>query len=66
MEAVGVQGTAIIVRQIETGIGDQRVQPEPLESAQSLQPKKEGVETGSRLSKTLEEFEFERLRPPSA
>ncbi|PHY00883.1 MAG: hypothetical protein CK530_10315 [Planctomycetaceae bacterium] len=66
VEAVGVQGTAIIVRQIETGIGDQMVQPEPLESAQSLQPKKEGVETGSRLSKTLEEFEFERLRPPSA
>lgn len=67
IEAVGVQGTKLVVRVAEPGrpaAGPLRpfvAEPEP--AAESPR----GTEAGEqRLSKTLEEFEFDRLDPPAA
>jgi len=57
VEAVGVQGTALVVR-----IMDSDDRP----AGESFQSEKKAPELDSRLSQTLEEFEFEGLNPPTA
>ena len=57
VEAVGVQGTALVVRILRS---DDRADGE------SFQPENKALELDSRLSQTLEAFEFEALNPPTA
>ena len=55
VEAVGVQGTALVVRVVEP----QAAPVEPVESVESVTPENPANVGGSALSPTLEEFEFE-------
>ncbi len=66
VEAVGVQGTAVVVRVIE-GRGDAGSSAETAESARSENRAPDAVlGGGSALSPTLEDFEFDHLDPPAA
>jgi hypothetical protein len=56
VEIVGVQGGALVVRSAARA-----VEPEPLRPAAAEKPDSAGPE---RLSRTLEEFEFEQLNRP--
>jgi len=59
VDAVGVQGRALVV--ISAAAREAAAAEKPL---QSLPPARETPGDGSRLSPTLETFEFERLDPP--
>jgi hypothetical protein len=56
VEVVGVQGGALVVRSAVRAVA-----PEPLRPAAAEKPDSTGPE---RLSRTLEEFEFEQLNRP--
>ena len=60
VEAVGVQGRAIVVAAVLP-----RAEAAPPESLRPLRPEKEAAPGEPRLSPTLEEFEFDRLDPPA-
>jgi membrane-bound ClpP family serine protease len=57
VEAVGVQGTALVVRVVE---------PQAAAPVESARPEKRATDGGPALSPTLEEFEFDGLDPPAA
>ncbi|MEI7970887.1 MAG: NfeD family protein, partial [Betaproteobacteria bacterium] len=57
VEAVGVQGTALVVRLVE---------PQAAAPVESARPEKRATEDGPALSPMLEEFEFDGLDPPAA
>ncbi len=63
VEAVGVQGRALVVAAVEP-----RAEALPAELPEALRPsrpEKEAATDEPRLSRTLEEFEFDRLDPPA-
>ncbi|MFM9195908.1 MAG: NfeD family protein [Planctomycetia bacterium] len=66
VEAVGVQGTAVVVRVVEA----RRQAAPPAEPAESAGAEKKATDAdpggGSALSPTLESFEFDRFDPPAA
>ena len=62
VEAVGVQGTALIVRPVEPRAATVEAAV-PVESAA---PENAAAGGGTALSPTLEEFEFDGLDPPAA
>ncbi|MFM8707446.1 MAG: NfeD family protein, partial [Planctomycetia bacterium] len=66
VEAVGVQGTAVVVREVETR---RRAGP-PAETAESARAEQKAPDADSggdsALSPTLEAFEFDRFDPPTA
>ena len=57
IEAVGVQGTALVVRVVE---------PQAAAPVESALPEKRAADGGPALSPTLEEFEFDGFDPPAA
>lgn len=64
VDAVGVQGRALVV--IATAAREMAAAANPAEPLQPFPPAQEDAPGGSRLSPTLEDFEFERLDPPAA
>ncbi|MFM8804550.1 MAG: NfeD family protein [Planctomycetia bacterium] len=66
VEAVGVQGTAVVVRVVEA----RRQAAPPAETAESAGAEKKVTDAdsggGSALSPTLESLEFDRFDPPAA
>lgn len=64
VEAIRVEGRGLIVRSRETR--PQPVAPRPPEPAAESSSPEQPAQAGPLLSKTLEEFDFEQLQPPSA
>jgi hypothetical protein len=62
IEAVGVQGTALVVRAVE----DRRETAPSAPPAESAPPENAAARGGSALSPTLEAFEFDGFGPPAA
>jgi membrane-bound ClpP family serine protease len=63
IEAVGVQGTALVVRLVEPRAA---VPVLPIPPVAGVAPANPATVGGSALSPTLEEFEFDGLEPPAA
>lgn len=63
IEAVGVQGTALVVRLVEPRAA---VPVLPIPPVAGVLPENPATVGGSALSPTLEEFEFDGLEPPAA
>lgn len=62
VEAVGVQGTALVVRVVE----DRRETVPPAPPAESIPPENAAAQGDTALSPTLEAFEFDGFEPPAA
>jgi membrane-bound ClpP family serine protease len=63
IEAVGVQGTALVVRPVEPRAAAPVL---PISPVAGVAPENPAAVGGSALSPTLEEFEFDGLEPPAA